>query len=484
MRAIHRIQVAGALLAAAACSDNTSPSTPTQLAFVVEPNDAGVGSSITPAVVVAVKDDAGRTVWTWTDTVHLSLATGGDSATLAGATSVAAVSGTAVFDDLRLMGTGAAHRLLARSGKLSEASSRPFAAHGLFTAASVAAGGFHTCALAADGTPFCWGLNPSGQFPVTQDPLPTPVPTSLRFAAITVGYWHACGLTSEGVAYCWGDNAGGELGDGTTVSSATPRRITLATPLIALGAGFEHTCGLAADGRAYCWGGNDWGQLGDGTDSIRPRPTAVAGGLTFVALSAGFWHTCGLTADGAAYCWGSDVYGEVGDGYINHQGPTGQPRLAPTAVAGGHRFTSLTAGGGSCHGKTCGIATDGTTWCWGRSYQTMDLDSIPTALTGGQAFARMAIGGTAVCGVTTSGALYCWGQGFEGVVGNGTTDWVRTPTRIAEGQLFASVSMGQEHTCAVAVEGTVLCWGSNRQGQLGSSLGAAGWSLPVPVWKP
>ncbi len=487
MRAIHSIQVAGALLAVAACSDNAGPSTPTHLAFEVQPSDAGIGDSFAPAVVVTVKDDAERTVWSWTDTVRLSLATGGDSAALAGITSVAPVTGTAVFEDLRITGPGAAHRLVATSGGLTEGTSQPIAVHGLFTAASVAAGGYHTCALAADGTAFCWGANYYGQLgdgTLTQRPYPTPVATSLRFATISVGAWHSCGLTSEGAAYCWGSNYTGILGDGTVSTSAvTPQKVAFGTPFVALDAGFWHTCGLTAGGQAYCWGANVWGQLGDGSDSTRNSPAQVAGGMTFAAISAGFFHTCGLTAGGAAYCWGSDIYGELGDGFINRVG-AGAARLTATQVVGGHQFTSLTAGGGSCHGKTCGIATDGTTWCWGRSYQTLQLDSIPTALTGGQAFARMAIGGTAVCGVTTGGALYCWGQGFDGVVGNGTTDWVRTPARIAEGQAFALVSMGQQHSCAVSAEGTVYCWGSNRQGQLGGSPGAAGWSVPVPVWKP
>jgi hypothetical protein len=41
----------------------------------------------------------------------------------------------------------------------------------------------------------------------------------------------------------------------------------------------------------------------------------VGGGLSFASISAGRRHTCGITTDGASYCWGSDVYGALGNTY-------------------------------------------------------------------------------------------------------------------------------------------------------------------------
>src|SRR5690348_4943037 len=40
--------------------------------------------------------------------------------------------------------------------------------------------------------------------------------------AIAAGMWHMCVLTKRGTAHCWGYDVHGELGDGTTMSTARP----------------------------------------------------------------------------------------------------------------------------------------------------------------------------------------------------------------------------------------------------------------------
>lgn len=472
------------------CSDSTSPSKPSHLAFTVEPSDAAAGGNIVPGVAVAVRDDAERTVWSWTDTVRLSLDAGMGSATLLGTTSVAAVSGTAVFQGLRIVGIGEGYRLVATSGTLPDAVSQPFTVHEVFTAQSVTADDRHTCALDADGTAYCWGSNWAGQLGdgTTEDRTsPTAVAGGHHFVAVTGGSYHTCAVTVDGRAYCWGDNSLGELGNGSTNGARTPYEVSFGSPFVAIDAGWYHTCGLTADGRAYCWGDNGYGQLGDGTDSSRTVPTLVAGDPSFATISGGYQQTCGLTADGTAYCWGGNLYGEVGDStFATDEGS----RLVPTAVVGSHRFVSLTAGGGPCHGKTCGITTDGTTLCWGRSYQISGVlfgdryRPYPTAIDGDPGFTSLTVGGLGACGVTAGGALYCWGDGFYGQIGTGDFNSVTIPTLILPDLAVVSVSMGEYHTCAVTAEGATYCWGDNSRGQLGNGSSPVGWAVPVPVWKP
>jgi alpha-tubulin suppressor-like RCC1 family protein len=436
-----------------------------------------------------VRDAAERTVWSWTDTIEIALGAGSGSTTaLQGTTRVAPVSGTAVFGDLALDDVGTDYRLVATSGALEAAESEPFAVHDAFTADTIVGGYDHTCALLADGTAYCWGRNEYGQLgdgTQTDRFLPTPVATSLRFTAISAGYGHTCALTSDGSAYCWGANRSGELGNGTADSSLTPRRVDVGSPLVSLDAGYDHTCAMTAAGAALCWGANWGGQLGDGTDTARLVPTPVGGAVSLVRVDAGFWHTCGLAADGAAYCWGYDYADQLGDG------PEQSDSVwVPQAVAGGHRFSSVVAGGGPCHGYSCGITTAGQSYCWGtNSQQWPKFHDAPAPLEGDPGFSTIVPGGAAICGLDADGRLYCWGDGIHGSVGVGTVGDVITPTPILPNLRFTSVAGGGQHTCAVASDGATYCWGANAYGQLGRTLGGAageqaGWSAPLPVWRP
>src|SRR5438876_940347 len=105
-------------------------------------------------------------------------------------------------------------------------SAAPVSVTGGLTFATISAGSRHTCALAPDGTAYCWGWNSwpymghgwLGTGDTVNRAVPTPVMGGLAFAAISAGGRHTCGLTPNGVAYCWGFNAAGQLGTGDDVT--------------------------------------------------------------------------------------------------------------------------------------------------------------------------------------------------------------------------------------------------------------------------
>ena len=80
-------------------------------------------------------------------------------------------------------------------------------------------------------------------------------------------------------------------------------------------------------GLAFCWGDNSLGQLGDGTTGSTAEPTAVSGVIRFANLSPGYLHTCGVAVAGIAYCWGDNNGGELGNGSTS-------PSRVPVKVAG------------------------------------------------------------------------------------------------------------------------------------------------------
>ncbi|MGH9262028.1 MAG: RCC1 domain-containing protein, partial [Acidimicrobiales bacterium] len=278
-----------------------------------------------------------------------------------------------------------------------------------------------------------------------------------------------------GAAYCWGDNSLGQLGVGTdTTDRATPTLVAGTLAFRSVSAGYLHTCGVATTGAAYCWGYNFFGQLGDGTGAGQFTPKAVSGGASFSSLSAGLLHTCGVVAaDSTARCWGSNSAGQLGIG-------GGPSQFTPTPVADGRRFSVVGAGGG----HTCGIVASGSRdiYCWGENESgqlgvgdTTDR-FVPVEITGGLAFASLAVGGAFTCGIASSSAAYCWGDNSLGQLGNGGTADQWGPALVTGGLSFVALVAGGAHNCGIA--GVAYCWGFNDSGQLGD--GTRNGSL-VPV---
>lgn len=186
------------------------------------------------------------------------------------------------------------------------------------------AGGTHNCAIQA-GALKCWGRNSYGQLgDGTNTHRNTPVGViGLGSGVISVvgGTSHTCSLqtfqnSGQGVL-CWGANSVGQLGDAFMVDTAyepTPV-IGLTAGVTALSGTANHNCAIQA-GALKCWGSNSSGQLGDGSTVNSATPRAVPGlssGVT--AVAAGHASTCVLQ-NSEAKCWGANNWGQLGTGYI------------------------------------------------------------------------------------------------------------------------------------------------------------------------
>jgi alpha-tubulin suppressor-like RCC1 family protein len=350
-------------------------------------------------------------------------------------------------------------------------------AHGVTQGLS--AGSNHTCGIIADGAVHCWGSNQFGQLgdgSLVDRSSPTPVAGSVRMTAVSVGSVHTCGLAADATAWCWGHNVYGQLGDNSTSPQSAPTTVTGGLRFTHVAASGHHTCALDGDGLAYCWGRNVLGQLGDNFTTDRAVPAPVTGGLRFSSLTAGYSHTCGLTTSGAAYCWGSNEIGQLGD-------TTNVPlRARPTAVAGGHTFSALSAGG--LH--TCGVTETRLIYCWGlnTSQQLGDstFSSGPTprpviARAFFMQFVAVAAGYEHTCGRIAGGAVYCWGYNGGGGLGNNTTTNQPIPTIVSGGHSYIALEAGDYHTCAITTAEMPYCWGLTVGGGLVPVLVSGGLTI-------
>lgn len=284
------------------------------------------------------------------------------------------------------------------------------------------------------------------------------------------GMGHFCGINSVAQALCWGQNSAGQLGTGDLQPSSAPRLVTGGLQFAALAAGGGHSCGLALDGTVYCWGGGGQGVLGTGSLEGSARPVAVGGGARFTSITAHVRHTCAVADDGTGRCWGSNTNGELGTGALS------QYSAVPATVAGGVRFTSLSAG----DRFTCGVAVDGAAWCWGRNdYGQLGRGApgdspAPVAVAGGLRFRQVSAGFRHACGVTVDGAAYCWGENRFGALGNGEPPPSQAapdqlaPVAVAGGLRFSSVHASAGATCGLTEWGNAYCWG------YGAGLNATG----------
>lgn len=365
----------------------------------------------------------------------------------------------------------------------------------------VARSAWQTCAVKADGSVWCWGHNAHGlgDGVSTQSLVPVEVlPPAFAAAGVSVGWQHVCAWGQSGQARCWGNNQNGQLGHGVSGGSeAQPVAVIGLTTVQAMTAGYSHTCALVAGGAIYCWGDNGYRQLGDNsyTHTSTPvlatmfgsanqgvfaansftcaqdtsgvlrcegasfyRQTAASGLLQAdarqVAVAGG--HGCALV-DGRAHCWGDNELGQTGNGRFGNE-------YSPVKLLNG----GFAQAPGVAFDQGCAARQDGSVTCWGDSFVLPPYDHEPVAGVGGLA-QYVGKGSRHKCLLRDDAKVLCWGWNYNGMLGDGTTDFRLEPTLLAGiTQNVTQLSVGVEHSCAVLADTSVVCWGRNQAGQAGS----------------
>ncbi len=152
---------------------------------------------------------------------------------------------------------------------------------------NIAAGLEHACAVSS-GTLMCWGNDQNAELGDGKQNTQSQTPVTVNVASktitqVTAGYSHTCALASDGTVYCWGQNDWGQcgtVGDGGNGDVLAPTQVQgLTGKALEVEAGTNHTCALIEGGSVMCWGANDRGQLGQGlidaSLDTNPHPTPV-----------------------------------------------------------------------------------------------------------------------------------------------------------------------------------------------------------------
>jgi alpha-tubulin suppressor-like RCC1 family protein len=366
----------------------------------------------------------------------------------------------------------------------------PVRVSGLSNAVAITAGEFHTCALLANGTAWCWGWNSSGQLGNLGDGgesqfSPIPVGKLTGILSISAANLSTCALLVGGTVECWGDNTLGELGNGMMNTSVQPVPVSGISSAVSIFGGTHFACAILSDGTARCWGDDGFGQLGNAEydDAGISTPVLVQGLSQAVAMAPGDSFTCALANNGAAECVGSGFKGRLGNG--NGDGGTSL-KFVSTGIANAFQLSSR-------GGHTCAVLSDGTASCWGTNgfgqlgdgTRTDRWSPVPVqGLVGTPLPKSLASGFGAVnaCVVMSNGTADCWGNDSYGQLGNGTAiDGGSGPVQVTGLSDVTALSTGNGHACAIQTGSFPLsCWGDNGQGELGNST-TNDESTPVTV---
>jgi len=271
----------------------------------------------------------------------------------------------------------------ASPGQTLPCTGTPTVVAGVDSAVSIGAAGAWTCIVTASQSVQCWGASQiagvdagvgcglgvqeqggscySGFYGVTG---------LSGVTQLAVAYDHACAALVPAAAdagsavQCWGSNNEGQVSPSACPGSdcTTPLTRTDLPGTSGLAAGNAFSCALDPTGIVRCFGDNTYGQLGhtpgsagdvgsagpEGGLGIYDLTATTVGGLGTASslVAGGNESACALVAGGVD-CWG-DVAGATGAGT-----PVSVPGLPPMAALGAYAGTTA-----------CGLATDGTLWCW------------------------------------------------------------------------------------------------------------------------
>ncbi len=310
---------------------------------------------------------------------------------------------------------------------------------GLEGAVALAGGYQHGLALLPDGTVRSWGANWYGQLgyslesPAIYGTVPAEVPGLEGIVAIAAAGYDSMALRADGAVFVWGSNEVGQKGNGTQGGSGmTPSVVPGLPPCRAIAAcngartEWSSLFAVAENGDVWGWGDDGNGELCRG--NVSPRLSLVPVKNPYVSgvasLSCGYGFVVAVREDGTVAGWGRAGQGQIpGGGYPgSHTGIVQVPGAEGIVQAAcGWESTLLLRVDGvvlACGGNRYGQLGNGTTVDADRSLPPPLPAPVP-GLTGVARIASAFYTGYAVGG---DGSLRCWGLNSTGQVGDGTQE--------------------------------------------------------------
>jgi prepilin-type N-terminal cleavage/methylation domain-containing protein len=329
------------------------------------------------------------------------------------------------------------------------------------TFTKVSGGFYHSLALASDGTVHGWGDNGYGQIGIGVAGSYETTPKSVSVGSlagktitqIAAGGFHSLALASDNTLHSWGQNVNGQLGTGVSDSSIHPTPVNISSSgslagktIVQINSGVSYNLALASDGTVHAWGQNHLGQLGNGTSSSGATPTPVnisssgsLAGKTITQVIGSGYHAFALASDGTLHAWGDNAFGKLGIGTadtVPHPTPV---NISTSGSLAGKTITYVARSGS----HSIAITSEGNLHTWGENaYGQLGIGTVDTSAHSipvnistsgplvGKIITWVSGGGYHIFAVTADGELYSTGNNQLGQLGDGTVTTRSTATKI------------------------------------------------------
>ncbi|MFK7871822.1 MAG: hypothetical protein AB8C84_01445 [Oligoflexales bacterium] len=327
------------------------------------------------------------------------------------------------------------------------------------------------CGIFSDNSLKCWGRNENGQAGIGSgshagdgsSEMGTNLPfvdlgTGRSITKIATADHSSCAVLDNGIVKCWGTEYLGQLGNesnsvsignspGEMGDSLASVNLGTARTAVDIASGLQHHCAILDNGKVKCWGRNNAGQLGIGsTNNIGDGAGEMGDSLAYAELGtgrtatkivAGFLHTCAVLDNSDMKCWGYGPHGAVGQEIDSQTGDAASEmgdNLAAIDLGTGRTPVSISAGGYN----TCAILDNADLKCWGEGFQGQlgnassedhgdgagEMgDSLAVIDLGvGRTVSQVSVGDYFICAILDNNDLKCWGENNYGQLGKGNTD--------------------------------------------------------------
>lgn len=340
----------------------------------------------------------------------------------------------------------------------------------------VAPGGVHTCALLGDGTVRCWGADGSpdgypgqlGDGRGESSAFPVPVEGIDDAVHVATGLLTSCAVHADTTVSCWGVDV---ADPGLEAATLVPAPVPGLSGVEQLVVGQFAACGLLADGTVSCWGTRWFNGRHQEHLSV---PAPVPGLSDVVELSGSDGHTCARHVDRTVSCWGAN---------FDYAGPEPHDPSAPTHVKIDDIDDAVAISSGGM--TACAVRADASVWCWGETARLLDHDGPsgpwhddPVEIPLLRASTSVGVAWDSACGMDEHGQITCIGKGP--LVSRGLDPEPAAPVVIPIVEEVEDIASGAWNACALLEDSTVRCWGWNVGGMLG--IGSLDFPpAPLPV---